>query len=107
MKLAGVVHSTTLRWDAAGRGSFTAKVAVWLCSGNSEPCVTEIPLPVSAQQTCGPGTCIEIELTLVPQAPPKPITEAIKIPPSLGTKPRRAAKRHGRGGLEKRRTGMK
>lgn len=91
MKLAGVVHSTTLRWDAAGRGSFSAKVSIWLCSGNSEPCVTEISLPVSAQQKCGSGTDIEIELKLVPQVPPPPITAPIKIPPPLGTKPRRAA----------------
>lgn len=29
--------------------------------------------------------------------------EVLQFPPSLGTKPRRASKRHGRGGLEKRR----
>lgn len=33
--------------------------------------------------------------------------EVLQFPPSLGTKPRRAAKRHGRGGLEKRRIDMK
>jgi hypothetical protein len=107
VKLIGEIRSSTLRWDNSGRGSFSVCATIWSGDEWSQPTIAEIPLPAATHRTCGPGTGIEIELTLVPQVPPKPIMEPIKIPPSLGTKPRRAAKRHGRGGLEKLRKGMK
>jgi hypothetical protein len=107
VKLTGVINESTLAWNAGDHGSLTIEAFLFCGDPWTEPTLARIPLPIPAHPMCGPGTGIEIELTFVPKTPTKPITEPIKIPPSLGMKPRRAAKRHGRGGLEKLRKGMK